>query len=221
MEICIEKAQLKDSHLLGIAIRDAERGHTGKGIWDVLISSDQMDIALILEHACINDANSFFHISRFLVAREKSTGELLATACGFIYPNCSIEKNKFGISKAISTLYGLNEEEIDLAWKRLNFLDECFPDVDYNNSWMVEAVYTMPSHRGKGLAAKVIEAVLEEGRTHTDCKKALITCAIGNNAALHLYLRLGFEIVGQGESRKAVEELGHPGFYVLCLYFKS
>ncbi len=79
-------------------------------------------------------------------------------------------------------------------------------------------MYTSPAHRGKGLAASVIKAVLEEGKK-TECKKVLITCAVGNDAAKRLYEKLGFKVVGQGSSEKAQEVLGSSGFNLLCLYY--
>jgi GNAT superfamily N-acetyltransferase len=217
-QFIVDKAALKDSAFLGIAARNAERAHTGRGLWDVL-GGDTFDIASVLEHACLNDAKSHLHISRFFVVRDTSAADVVACGCGYIYPDCSIEKSKPGINTALATLYGHTERNISEAWERLSFLDACFPDFEYDGSWMVEAVYTSPDHRGKGLATLVVQAVLDEGRINSGCRKALITCAIGNEAAKRVYERLGFEVVGKGESRDALLALGSPGFYLLCKYF--
>eukprot|EP01034_Spumella_vulgaris_P026274 gene26274-32829_t len=71
---------------------------------------------------------------------------------------------------------------------------------------------------GKGLAGSVIKAVLEEGKK-SGVKKALITCAVGNNAAKRLYEKLGFELVGEGHSEECQAALGSSGFYLLCQYY--
>lgn len=217
-QVSIEKAALKDSAFLGLAVRNAERAHTGKGLWDVF-AGDSCDIAPILEHAIVNDVNSQFHISRFWVVRDSTTGDCTACACGFIYPDCSIENSKPGISTAMSALCSCSESDISAAWDRLKFLDDCFPDFEYSGSWMIEAVFTAPDQRRKGLAVQVIKAVLNEGRIRSGCRKAIITCAIGNDAALRVYERLGFAVVGKGESDAALRALGSSGFYLLCKPF--
>eukprot|EP01039_Chlorochromonas_danica_P002600 gene2600-2843_t len=220
------KALLSDSIFLATAVRDAERAHTGVGLWDVLGdagsgsgSGSTVDMSLVLEHVCVNDEASHFHFSRFHVVRCALSNDIAAVACGYVYPICSMSNSKPGINLALKSIYNWSEEEVSQAWHRLQFLDDCFPDFDYDDSWMLEAVYTAPSHRGKGFAAEVLRSLLAEGKASSGCKKALITCAIGNDRAKRLYERVGFTVVGQGSSEIAMEKLGSPGFYLLCLYF--
>jgi len=221
----VERAKISDSLFLGQACRDAERAHTGTGIWDVLGGSNNVDMVAALEHVVLHDTASHVHISRFFVVRDTSTGLPVASACGFLYPNCSISNSKPGLNNALKLQNGWSDEDVESAWVRLKFLDECFPDFEYNYSWMVEAVYTSPEHRGKGLALKVINAVLEEGRKLSaadkaaSCNKSLITCALGNEAAKKVYEKLGYQVVGQGSCGECQAALGSAGFYLLCQYF--
>lgn len=216
-----DQAVASDVVTLGRAIVCAERAHTGTGIWDVALEDFDEDQKIqILSSACLNDSNSHFHISRFHVMRHIGTEQVVSTACGFFYPTQSVSKSFPGIEAAIShsvpTYHDGNIEEIHRAvWGRLDFLDDCFPDFDYDNAWFIEAVFTDPAHRGHGLAQTLVSKVIAEGQKAGYGKKILITCAVGNEAARRVYERCGFVVVGQGHSKKAQEVLGSSGFYLL------
>eukprot|EP01031_Cornospumella_fuschlensis_P031143 gene31143-37639_t len=211
----IEKAVPSDLPFLGIAVFEAERAHTGRGIWDVALSRYSRDEVIeFLKEACANDTDSHFHVSRFLVARD-SSGNPVAAACGFFYPECGLFKSFPGISQAISNQYpNTNSEDASKLWDSLSFLDEAFPDVEYNDSWMIEAVYTDPAHRGQKLAQHILQAVIEEGVAKGH-KRMLISCAVGNDAALHSYKKVGFELLGTGHSEECLAGLGSSGYHVL------
>ena len=82
----------------------------------------------------------------------------------------------------INSFMGDEEDDKDLLYL-ISFLEEAFPEnVEYNGRWMIEGVYTHPNHRGKGLAAKVVSAVVEEGR-RLGFRECLVSCAVGNHAA--------------------------------------
>ena len=68
--------------------------------------------------------------------------------------------------------------------------------------------------RGKGLAKLVIQAAMQEGLNngHT---RMLISCALGNSAALALYQKIGFVVVGQAESETSMRLVGSSGFIML------
>lgn len=213
-EYVIERANAGDSKFLAKCMWLAERAHGTVGIYDLLGS--EADIQLVLEHALLNDESCHAHYTRFFVAREVATGEPVAGACGFLYPTCGMTKSKPGFSVALLKFNtSWTEADVAAAWERWNFLDDCFPDYDdWDNSWFPESVYTEPQHRGKGLAAKVLQAVLDEGKAQ-GCPKSLITCAVGNNGAKRLYESLGYVSVGEGASDEAMRVLGSPGFHLL------
>lgn len=211
----IERAIPSDLAFLGTAIFEAERAHTGRGIWDVALSQFTKERVIeFLQRACAEDLNSHFHISRFLVARDDS-GAPAAAACGFFYPECSLFKSLPGISEAITSMEpNITLEDASKLWKSLSFLDEAFPDVEYNNSWMIEAVYTDPAHRGQRLAQHILQAVIEDGLAKGH-QRVLISCAVGNYAAMHSYQKVGFELLGTGHSEECLQGLGSSGYHVL------
>ena len=79
---------------------------------------------------------------------------------------------------------------------------------------MVEAVYTAPPSRGRGYGEKVLRAAVERGREYGQ-DKCWITCAVGNTPAHRLYERIGFGLIGAGNSKLCLEKIGTPGFEVL------
>lgn len=212
----IERAIPSDLSFLGTAIFEAERAHTGRGIWDVALgqfSKEQM--IEFLKRACAEDLNSHFHISRFLVARDIS-GVPAAAACGFYYPECGLYKSLPGISQAIANMdSNTTLEDASKLWDSLSFLEEAFPDVEYNNSWMIEAVYTDPAYRGQKLAQHILQAAIDDGLAKGH-QRMLISCAVGNDAALHSYTKVGFELLGTGHSEECLKGLGSSGYHVLC-----
>lgn len=212
--IYIDRANEDDLIFLGKAVLLAERAHTGTGIWDVLfkeVCKNDEEIISVLKNAAKSDS-CHFYFERFFVARLDSNP--VASACGFYYPNCSLSKSKFAICDELLRQRKVLEESKFVCWENLNFLDDAFPDCDYENSWMVEAVFVEPSCRGKRLAKQLIEHVLAEG-SKLGHHKALITCAVGNEYALRVYVELGFEMLATGCSDECQSKLGSSGFHVL------
>lgn len=212
-EFLIESANLGDADFLGKCICYAERAHTGTGLWDVLYPENVLPV---LTYACVNDSNSHFHISKCLVARHIATGQPVAAASGFCYPECSVEKTKPGICQALLALRKTTsiEEGMELC-ERLNFLDESFPaDVDYDHSWMIDSVYTEPDYRGRGLSLALIQQLVQKGAAEGR-RKQLISCANGNDPAKSLYIKAGFHEIGHAESSLCQSLLGTSGFTIL------
>jgi GNAT superfamily N-acetyltransferase len=215
--IQIQPAVVSDIPFLAKCVVLAERAHTGKGIWDVLCP--EYDVILkAFQHTLEHNPESHVHYSRFFVARDMETGEPVAAACGFPYPECGLGSTRPGLLAALKSAGYINTvEEGETIWtERFAFLDESFPaNVDYNGTWMVEAVFTDPAYRGKGLALKIIQQVLAVG-SKAGISRALISCAVGNNAALSVYQRMGFTLAGEGNSSDCLQKLGSSGFYILC-----
>lgn len=222
--------------LLGQAIRDSERAHTGKGIWDIAIGEDNdpnKSLEAVLGHACLNDKESHIYYPHFLVAVaeeqqqqhdasfERKDGveanivdeEVVAAGCGFVYPNYATRKSFTGMSLATRVLRGVSEEESIKVWDKVHFLELMFPDYDYDNTWMLDAIFVSGTHRKYGIALQLINRLYDAGRS-SGAKECLLVSAIGNVAAYRLYVKAGFECLGEGRSSVAEEVVGYPGFYL-------
>ena len=63
----------------------------------------------------------------------------------------------------------------------------------------VYAVYVKPTHRGRGIGAVLMRRMLDELKALPQIKKVKLGVTASNEAAVTLYLRLGFEIVGRAK----------------------
>ena len=63
----------------------------------------------------------------------------------------------------------------------------------------VYAVYVKPTHRGKGSGAALMRRLLDELKALPQIEKVKLAVTASNEAAVALYLRLGFEIVGRAK----------------------
>lgn len=204
--------------LLGQTIRDSERAHTGRGIWDVAIGEDEdpnKSLACVLEEACLHP-DCHFHYSHFLIAEIDGVDggkESVAAGCGFVYPTFSVNKSYPAMSSAAQRVRGMSAEESVQMWDKITFLSDIFPDYDYDNTWMIECIFVVEKHRKLGVAVQLIDALFDMGRDQ-QVKECLVVCAIGNKAAYRLYEKAGFECMGEGRSAVAEEALGSPGFHL-------
>ena len=86
---------------------------------------------------------------------------------------------------------------------------ECFHDAA-PGAWIVESVATHPTARGKGLAAALVDHVLDEGRGAGHAI-AQLNLFIGNTPAQRVYERAGFAITAEKRSANFEGVLGGPG----------
>jgi GNAT superfamily N-acetyltransferase len=204
---------------LGIAIRDAERSHTGKSLWDLALKSfSEAERANVLAETCLNDPKSHFHVSRMFVARDTATNKPVASVCGHFFPEFRLGKTLDCISQVILEKFPTkfnSIEEVKLLWEAASFLKKSFPaEVDFCDSWMIDVVYTLPEYRGQGLASRLLGEVIQKGKL-LEHKWSMITCAVGNDKALNVYKKCGFRLLGTGDSVDCMSSVGFPGFYVL------
>lgn len=231
----IRPAVPADSEFVSIGIREAERCNFGIGIFDIAIdrtfeeidgtnqeASD--DTSRYLEHAYLNDVNSHVHYSNFLVAIDSISGEIAACCCNFPYPEFKLASSIKGFVTALRVL-GYPQGVANDAFDCLSFLDTAFPDIDYDNSWMFDAVYVAPKFRGHGLARRIVMANLDATQGRGDltadkgkvARRNLIACAVGNDAAKHVYEKLGFEVIGVGYNEECMKAIRCSGFYMLSM----
>jgi len=180
----IDAAVVSDIPFLVKAIIAAERAHTGKGYWDFYFPLDVPNrdekvvelLSLLFEH----EESVFFHYSRFFVIRDEASGAPVASILGCMYPAYSLSSMKPAVFRR--TIEVLNrsraageqactEEECENYWN--NITDVIFgafpdgPELDGQyeaDTWVIECVYTEPSHRGRGYSARLMEHIYEVGR---------------------------------------------------------
>lgn len=223
------EARPSDGLFLSIGAREAERCHTGIGIFDLVLRKSAEEIELqdreredgvskYIMHAILNDPTAHIYYANFIVAEHVESGELAGCACAFPYPEFGVFKSIPAFQNGLKATAGCSEDEAKAAFDAWDFLNDAFPDVEYDHTWAVESVYVHPKYRRHGLGEQLVKRCMEAMATKhkgVDSRRFLITCAVGNEGARRLYERVGFRLVGQGESEQCMAAIRCSGFYVL------
>ena len=199
----------------------AERAHTGRGVWDAVLGENGMivDGAMqCLEEVIRNCEAAHIHYHHFLVART-ADGTPVASCSAYPYPDYDISKTYKCLESVVLNILGWSEEKYKQQLSKLDFLKEVFPDdLPWNGSWFLETIFTEPDYRGRGLSGRLVKECLDEGRKR-GMARSLLIAAEGNSKALRVYLKQGYEVVGQAYAEEAVAVLGCRGFEIMKLEF--
>lgn len=82
------------------------------------------------------------------------------------------------------------------------------------DAWMIENAATLPEYRGRGLISELLDRAIERGRAR-GFAKAQLACHIGNDAALRVYEKAGFEITETLADPEFEVVFGCPGMWRL------
>ena len=104
---------------------------------------------------------------------------------------------------------GWNEAHRNLLGIRLAPAAACLSDTPAD-CWVVEWVALKPEARGKGVAAKLLERILQRGRDE-GFTKAQISYLIGNTPAQRCYEQAGFKVVDDKRDPGFEAIFGRPG----------
>ena len=228
-KIVIREACREDAEFLSIGVREAERCHTGIGIFDLLLRktvetiskedrSVRDSVSDYIKHLVLNRPDSHLYFDKFLVAVEEGTGTRAGCACIFSYPEAGLIQSIPAFKEALIKVHSFSEKDADTALTKWDFVGEAFPDIECDNTWMVEAVFVSPDYRGIGLGRLLVEGCIDSHRNRFEPhlhRRVLIACAIGNDGAKRLYEKLGLKVVGQGHSEGSLREIHCYGFYML------
>lgn len=237
--ITVKPGEVSDCEFLTKCVIEAEKGHGSVGIWNLMISDD-VQLAAVISHAMQNDKASHFHFSRFLILRNEQ-GIPVAGGCAFPSPPCGLFESKDGLCNAMISVFKCSEEEANKRWNNgVHFLLEAYPDINWENTWVIDCLYTIPAYRGQGHGKTLLNALYELGRKNPLCRvqhqklesdseviddsyssdyydRSLLACVVGNESARSLYVKNGYvESLGAGFSDKCTTMLGYSGFEMLC-----
>jgi len=234
-EYHLRAALPSDADFLGAGILESERDIHGTGIWDVYVETavnaenhrDEVGRRALAHVVMNSDPDCVYNHSRLIVAAFSETNEPVACATGFLYPRSTLVNTINALKNAMMEMYNWTEEDCEAAARRLDFIDQSYPnDVEFDQKWMVEGVFTSENHRRKGLARMVVEGSINRARTITNEELApfvkpsrcLISCSVGNSFALTLYEKIGFARIGsQPYCQECYDKIGTSGFFYLEL----
>ena len=208
----IRHANQADASFLAKIILMAGRAHVKKGIWEVILGSTEEEVLCFLE--CISNTKTphLFHYSYYLIAEEIGFGPI--GGLGGYDPKISGYQ---ALQQAIPEVFRkLNLPTIavkDIV-ERSSKLLACLPET-IAGAWVIDSVATLPEQRGKNAAGELLNKILEIGKKQGH-SQAQVSMYIGNEPALQLYRKFGFEIIEENRDEYFEKNIGAPGMLSLA-----
>ena len=206
MALVLRDATAADGDLIAWVQVEASRSGMPLGFWDLALPGpDEPRLRLIAEIATTGREH-FAHVSGFLVA--ELDGEPVGALSGYAPAKKKLGYFAGALDGALER-GGWSEAHRRLLFLRINPAEACFSESP-DDRWIIEWVALRPHARGKGVAAKLLDAILQRGRDDS-FKKAQITYLIGNTPAKRAYERAGFFAVDEKRAPAFEAIFGAPG----------
>jgi GNAT superfamily N-acetyltransferase len=202
----IRRARPEDARFLAWVALASARSQLERGFWDLLIPESEAARVAYLEALFCSEPPSWWHWSLFLIAERE--GVPLAALSGFDPANPRFAKPDEAVLSALSAS-GWDAARTQQALARAAPFLRCVHDPE-PGAWMVESVATRPEARGGGLAHRLLERILDEGR-RGGFRRAQLSMLIGNEPAQRVYERFGFAIAAEKRHEEFEAALGCPG----------
>ena len=202
----IRPARETDSPFIAWVELAAARSHRPVGVFDLAFPGESEVRLNLIDRITHAEPKSICHWSGFLVAEVE--GEPAAALSG--YEPSAHHDNTFG--KAFFNALreaDWSEEEIQACFMRMAPSATCMPDPD-DDTWIIEWVATRADFRGRGLAAALLNEILEEGRRR-GYQKSQISLLIGNDGAQRVYSSAGFAVFDEVRHESFEAAYGSPG----------
>jgi len=204
--LTIREATPDDADLIAWVQVEAARSGAALGFWDLALPGPDEPRLRLISDIARSTKQHFAHVSGFLVA--ELDGEPLGALSGYA-PGVKKVGHFVGALNAVLEQQGWSEAHCRLFGLRIAPALLCFSETP-EDRWIVEWVALRPQARGKGVAAKLLRAVLERGRAE-GFAHAQITYLIGNTRAERAYERAGFSKVDEKRDPQFEAIFGAPG----------
>jgi len=211
METMIRSATAADSGPVAYAAYLAGQGHCGVSTYDLMVPGRPGPTAeriYLIKRLVEARTVSWLHFSHYFVA--EVDGRVAASVGAF-------RSRDSGNVEFVAALKetGWTQDEINRMSVQVRVYLRVEPPVP-RDAWMIENAGVLPGFRRLGLMTALLEAVIDEGRAAGQ-KTALLACHMGNEAALRLYQKAGFEITGERTDDEFEAVFGCPGMWQMTL----
>jgi len=211
-KIQIRPATPEDASFLAKAILIAGRAHVKRGIWEVILGGSEEECKDFLHHISITRIPHLFHYSCYLIAEEDTSGPI--GSLGGYNPRISgYQALQQAITEVVRKLNLPALASKDSAERSSRIL-ACLPK-EIDGAWVIDSVATLPEHRGKGAAKNLLKMILKKGKKQGH-PQAQVNMYIGNEPALNLYRKFGFEIIEENRDEYFEKNIGSPGMLSLA-----
>jgi ribosomal protein S18 acetylase RimI-like enzyme len=207
LEPIFRPAQADDAAAIAYLAYLAGQGHARISTYDLIVPGRPGPTAeriYMIKRIVTADAVSMLHYSHHRVAVVDGQ----AVACAG-----ALDSGGASLLTFIAALKETGWTEEDIGRMRLgvatyNRVEPSVPP----GAWAIENVATLPEHRRRGLVDGLLEMLLAEGKV-LDHTTAQLAVHIGNDVALKLYERRGFEITAQKTDPEFEALFGSPGMW--------
>lgn len=206
MSLKIRPATVADAELIAWVEVEAARSNRPLGFWDLVFpGADAQRLALVAD-VVRSEQRSFAHWDGFLVAERD--GRSVGALSGYDPKQKRLE-HMIGALGDATTRAGWSDAHKQLIGGRIAPVLTCLSDTP-DDRFVVEWVALLPEARGKGAAALLLDAILEQGRA-AGHRLAQISFLIGNTPAQRAYERAGFSVVSEKRHPDFEALFGAPG----------
>jgi ribosomal protein S18 acetylase RimI-like enzyme len=207
----IRDARPQDASFLAKSILIAGRAHVTRGIWEVILGGTEEETLHFLQSLSITQIPHLFHYSYYLIAEENAFDPL--GSLGGYDPNIAgYHALQQAIPEVVRKL-NLPTQVSNMSGERAKKILACLPK-QIDGAWVIDSVATLIEHRRKGISERLLRAILEKGKRQ-GYSKAQVNMYIGNEPALKLYRKFGFEIVEEKLDEYFEKSVGSPGMLSL------
>jgi ribosomal protein S18 acetylase RimI-like enzyme len=188
----------------------AARSHLPRGFWDYYLDADDGECLKYLEALVTSTRPHLFHYSAFVVA--EVSGRPAAALCGYFEEELGFQVLG-AVMPEVERELGRTPELAQQGMGRMGPFLSLTPEHP-PRAWIVENAATLPEFRRMGLVSRLLDAVLERGRSR-GANLADIGVLISNDPAQLAYEKAGFRAVSEKRSAKLERTWGSPGLRLL------
>jgi len=213
MKISVRKAKKEDARFLAKMILLAGRAHVKKGIWEVVLNTEEKECLNFLEHICTTAPKHLFHYENYLIAENVEKASL--GSLGGYSPKESGYSNLMEAIATVSQRFKISHNETRESEKRALKIMSCLPK-EIPEAWVIDSVAITKEARGQGVAQKLMKEILKTGQS-LKFKISQVSMYIGNTPALNLYQKFGFTVNEEKRNEYFQNKIGSPGMLSLKL----
>jgi ribosomal protein S18 acetylase RimI-like enzyme len=208
----IRDARPQAASFLAKAILIAGRAHVKRGIWEVILGGTEEETIGFLHHLAVTQIPHLFHYSYYLIAEEDSSNPI-GSLGGYDPAIAGYPALQQAIPEVLRKL-NLPAKTFADSESRAKKILACLPK-EIQGAWVIDSVATLPEHRRKGISEKLVSAILAKGKRQGHAK-AQVNMYIGNEPALKLYRKFGFEVIEETRDGYFEKNIGSPGMLSLA-----
>lgn len=161
--------------------------------WDPLLEGMNTDAMTFIEAVFRADALAWGTVEDFLVVEEE--GKFVAGASGFVMDAQDYRPLRLARLPLVANALGWSDTRQEEFRQRYEgvWSDPLDSSLAPSAAWIIECVAVVPEARGRGIARKMLQALLDKGKQQHH-SHAGISVTVGNEPAQRAYEAVGFQM---------------------------